>query len=77
MEKFLVSFKGYKKYQIESQDMATAKMWAEKQLKLLKREFAVTVTPMNDVPAPVDVPIENDKKPKPKKKAATFRRRSA
>jgi hypothetical protein len=45
MQKFLVEFKGLKKqYQIDSQDEATAKKWADRQLEVWKRESKYSVT---------------------------------
>lgn len=46
MKKYLVQFKGYKRFQIDSQDQATAEKWAEVQLKVWKRDNKATVTPI-------------------------------
>lgn len=47
MQKFLVAFKALKKqYQIDSQDEATAKKWADRQLEVWKKESKYSVTPI-------------------------------
>jgi hypothetical protein len=54
MSKFLVAFKGYKKYQIEAPDAIRAEQWAELQLKVWKREYKASITPIiEEKPAPV------------------------
>ncbi len=61
MKKYLVAFKGYKKYQIESQDDATAAKWAELQLKVWKKDFKATVTQIVEekpiAPRPAEEPV--------------------
>lgn len=44
MKKYLVAFKGYKKYQIEAPDEKRALEWAEIQLAYWKREHKFSVT---------------------------------
>lgn len=46
MNKFLVAFKGTRKFQIEAQDEETAKKWAEVQMSYWKRALKFSVTPI-------------------------------
>jgi hypothetical protein len=56
--KFLVAFKGYKKYQIMAPDENRAKEWAERQLAFWKRDFKATVTPIVEEKAVVEEKAE-------------------
>jgi hypothetical protein len=46
LKKFLVLFKGYKQYNIRSQDDETAQKWVDKQMEFWGKTYKVSITPV-------------------------------
>ena len=46
LKRFLVLFKGYKQYKIQSQDDVMAGKWADKQMEFWGKTYKVSITPV-------------------------------